>query len=154
MYTLYSRTSNKGPEGWLRDYRSLKVLEAQINACIGGFWLPFNLFGLMLINVACTSLVLRVYPGFTMSGICGIVACISFVTQFILTYYSSNSAASSEEAIKLQLKKCKDGLEIKALRACKPFGIQSGSFRILDRKAMLIVMMANVDYTVSALLAL
>jgi hypothetical protein len=139
---------------WLKDYRSLKVLEAQINSCIGGFWLPFNLFGLMMISVAGTCIVLRVHPGLTMSGICGLLASITLVTQFIITYFASNSAAFSEEAIKLQWKKCGRRLEFKALRTCKPFGMKSGAFRILDREAMLIVMMANVDYTVSVLLAL
>ncbi len=116
--------------------------------------MPFNLSGLMMITVACTSLVLRVHPGLTMSAICGVLASICFVTQFLETYFASNSAAFSEEAINMQLRRCKIRLEFKALLTCKPFGMQSGSFRILDREAMLIVMMANVDYTISTLLAL
>jgi hypothetical protein len=140
----------------LRQYRSLQVLEAQINSCIRGFWLPFNLFGVLTLTVVCATLILRVHPGLTMSGICGIVAACALMAQFIFTYYGSNIVAFSEVAIQRQhLKlKCKKKFMLKELMACKPVGLKSGSVRVLDRDAMLIAMMANVDYTVSLLLVL
>jgi hypothetical protein len=139
---------------WLMDYRALKVLEAQINSCIGGFWLPFNLFGMMMATVVCTSLVLRVHPGLTMSVVCGSTATLTLVFQFILTYFASNSTFLSEDALKRQKKNCTTRLATKELRSCRSFGMKSGSFRIIDRDAMLIVMMANVNYTISVLLTL
>jgi hypothetical protein len=138
----------------LRQYRSLQVLEAQINSCIRGFWLPFNLLGVLALTVVCATLILRVHPGLTMSGICGIVASSALTTQLLITYFASNIVSFSEEAMQQQWKKCRKRLELKELMACKPIGMKSGSFRILDRETMLIIMMANVDYTVSLSLLL
>jgi hypothetical protein len=147
------RDSDLSEEEWLKEYRSLKVLEVQINSCLRVFWLPFNLFGVMLMTVISTVLVFRIHLGLTMTGVFSTLAFISFVAQFHITYFASNSAAYSKEAIKLQRKKHNNRLESKALLACKPFGMKSGSFRTLDKEAMLIVMMANVDYVISSLLA-
>jgi hypothetical protein len=130
------------------------VLEAQINFCIGGFWLPFNLFGLMLIVVASTSLAIRVHPGLTLTGMCIMMSCFLLVVQFVIMYFTSNSAAFSEQAIARQKRKHNTTFDSKALLSCKTFGIQCGSLWIIDREAMRIVMKANVDYTISAILTL
>ncbi len=79
---------------------------------------------------------------------------MAFMVQFIMTRFASNSAAFSNGAIERQRSNYGTRLEINELMACKRFGIKSGSFRILDRDAMLVVMMANVDYTISLTLAL
>jgi hypothetical protein len=138
---------------WLKDYRALQVLEAQVNSCMGGFTVPFNLFSLTCVVVTYTTLVVRIHLGLFLSSVCFVVACTNFIIVFLVTYLASNIAASSEKAIALQRKRCKVRSEFQVLLACKPLGLQSGSFRILDRDAMLTLMMANVDYTVSALLA-
>jgi hypothetical protein len=148
------RESKVRQREWLKDYRTLKVFEAHMNYCMGGFWLPFNLFGLMMATVAGTSLVLRVHPGLTMSVICGSTAAMTLVFQFILTYFASNSNFYTDDAIKSHKQNCGTRLATKELRSCRSFCMKSGSFRILDKDAILIVMMANVNYTISVLLAL
>jgi hypothetical protein len=140
-------------EEWLKDFRALQVLEAQVNSCMGGFMVPFNLFSLTCVVVTYTTLVVRIHLGLFLSWVCFVVAFSSLIIQSLITYLASNIAASSEEAIALQRKRCKARRGFQVLLACKPLGLQSGSFRILDRDAMLTLMMANVDYTVSALLA-
>jgi hypothetical protein len=82
------------------------------------------------------------------------MSCFLLVVQFAIAYFTSNSAAFSKQAIARQKKKHNTKFVSKALSACKTFGIQSGSLRIIDREAMRIVMKANVDYTISAILAL
>jgi hypothetical protein len=138
---------------WLKDYRALQVLQAQVNSYMRGFVAPFSLFFVSCILVTYTTLVVRVHLGLALSAVCGLVVCIVVIALFIFTYFASNIAASSEEAIERQWKRCKNRREFKALLASKPLGIQVGSYRILDRDAMLTLMEANVNYTVSALLS-
>jgi hypothetical protein len=154
VYIFKFRESQLPEREWLKDYRVLKVLEAHINSCIGSFWFPFNLFGLMMITLIGTCLVIRVHPGLTMSVVSGSTAVMMLVFQYILTYFASNSTFFSEDALKRQKENCTTRLVTKELRSCRSFGMKSGSFRIIDRDAMLIVMMANVNYTISVLLTL
>jgi hypothetical protein len=115
--------------------------------------MPFSIFCITCTVVACTTLVLRIHVGLTPRLIFSLLAAISFFAIFLLGYLASNSAVASEEAIARQRKRCRSRRDLRALLASRPFSFKSGSFRILDRDASLTLLMANLDYTVSAILA-
>jgi hypothetical protein len=140
-------------EEWGKEYRALKVLEAQINSVIGGFRMPFSLFCITCSVVVCTTLVLRIHLGLTPRLVFSLLAAISFFAISLLGYFASNSAVASDEAIARQRKRCRSRRDLRVFLAFRPFGFKSGSFRTLDRDASLTLMMANLDYTVSAILA-
>jgi len=128
-----------------------------MNTCFGTAWVPFNISGFMLITVMSSTVIIRVHTGLAMGGIAGSLAATCFLGQFVMTYFASNSAEFSKMAI-LQKRKMSSNSNydhkhlLKSLKACKEFALKSGSFRIIDREALKIVLMANIDYTISFLL--
>jgi len=106
----------------------------------------------MIITVLGYTMVIRVHPGFAMISISLVLATITFVSQFVITFYASNSAKYSKLSISNRMKKPSNIIFQKSLLACRKFGLKSGSFRVIDREALKIVLMANIDYTVSFLL--
>lgn len=106
-----------------------------------------------MITVLGYTILIRLHPGLTMGSCLLVLSTICLVSQFIITYYASNSAKFSAIAISNQKRTSTNRLVLKSLISCKEFALKSGSFRVIDKMALIIVMAANIDYTVSLLLA-
>jgi len=105
----------------------------------------------MLITVLGYTILIRVRLGVVITNLSLVLASITFVSQFIITYYASNSAEYSKLALLRQMKITRSEVMKKSLKSCRKFGLKSGSFRVIDKEALKIVIMANIDYTVSLL---
>ena len=108
----------------------------------------------MMMTVTGYATAIRVQPGPSMSGCLLVVATTALISQFMLAFLASNSPKSSKLAIQRQRRISPSESAIKSLTSCREFGIKSGTFRVLDRNALLIILMADVDYTISFLIAL
>jgi len=113
----------------------------------------------MSITVMSFTLIIHVQPGILMSGIAMALAICTFFGQLVMTHFAANSAQYSKQAVMEQERRISltdkyllSSTYFKALKGCKEFALKSGSFRVLDREAVKIVMMANIDYTISCLL--
>ena len=116
--------------------------------------MPFNIFGCMVMTVTGYTTAIRMQPGATMSCTLLVISSTAFISQFTIAYLASNSSKFSKLAIQRQRRISTAQNATKSLTSCREFGIKSGTFRVLDRNALIIIMMANIDYTISFLLAL
>src|SRR5207244_4273381 len=107
---------------WKSNYQAMKVLEAQLNACLAGFWVPFILSAHTCISVFAITIILRIHPGPTLSTVAGIHSVGALAYIFILSYMASNCACFSKLDIERQRRRQHHVIvQRRQLKALKPF---------------------------------
>ena len=130
----------------------MKVVEAQLNECFGRLFLPFTVFWCTIGTILSCVILFRFHQGLILTILCGAIAFIAIVTQFLICRFPAKSSTLSHNALKNQLRIISASIGTIKQNSCQPFAIRVGAFCPLNTRTLIMIMFANIDLPLSVLL--
>jgi len=150
-------TCSRNKEGafwdWSHTFRCQKLVESQLNACYRD-WMAGILSFILLIVVGSNTVSIRMNVGLPMTLAAITITLSATSYTFLIVSVPSRNRSISERVLGQKRAETSHPYIRTVLSSLRPIAVQSGSFGVIDKAAVLKYMASNIENTASLLLAL